>query len=111
MNLEAGHKIGPYLILGPLGTGGMGQVYRARAQRQQRAVAIKLLHGEYSMPAMRERFLREARVASGLNNPHICTIYDIGDQDGDPYLVMELLEGETLRDRIAHGGFSAEELA
>ncbi len=107
---EIGRKYGPYEILGRLGGGGMGYVFRAWDARLHREVAIKLLHTEYAMPGMRERFLREARAASALNHPHICTIFDIGEQDGDPYLVMELLEGETLRDRIHHSTLPAEEL-
>ncbi len=88
----------------------MGLVFRAWDQRLHRNVAIKLLHDNYKMPGMRERFLQEARAASGLNHPNICTIFDIGEQDGDPYLVMELLEGETLKDRIARGALMSEEI-
>ncbi len=106
---EIGRKYGPYEILGRLGGGGMGYVFRAWDARLHREVAIKLLHDEYAMPGMRERFLREARAASALNHPHICTVFDIGEQNGDPYLVMELLEGETLRDRIQHGSIPVEE--
>ena len=97
---EIGKKYGPYEILGHLGGGGMGFVYRAWDARLHREVAIKLLHSEYTMPGMRERFLREARAASALNHPNICTIFDIGEQNGEPYLVMELLEGKTLKDLI-----------
>src|SRR3984957_8894023 len=107
---EAGQRFGPYEILGRLGSGGMGLVFRAWDQRLHRNVAIKLLHDNYKMPGMRERFLQEARAASGLNHPNICTIFDIGEQDGDPYLVMELLEGETLKDRIARGALTGEEI-
>ena len=107
---EAGQRIGPYEILGRLGGGGMGLVFRAWDERLHRNVAIKLLYDNYRMPGMRERFLQEARAASGLNHPNICTIFDIGEQDGDPYLVMELLEGETLRDRIARGALKPEEI-
>src|SRR5690242_2679654 len=106
---EAGQQVGPYEILGRLGSGGMGHVFRAWDRRLHREVAVKLL-GEFKMPGMRERFLREARMTSSLNHPHICTIYDIGDQDGEPYLVMELLEGETLKERIARGSFEMEEI-
>jgi serine/threonine-protein kinase len=88
----------------------MGLVFQAWDARLHRNVAIKLLHDNYRMPGMRERFLQEARAASGLNHPNICTIFDIGEQDGDPYLVMELLEGETLKDRIARGAVKAEEI-
>ncbi len=107
---EIGRKYGPYEILGQLGGGGMGYVFRGWDARLHREVAIKLLHTEYAMPGMRERFLREARAASALNHPHICTVFDIGEQDGDPYLVMELLEGETLRDRMHHGSLPVDEL-
>jgi len=108
---EVGQMFGPYEILGRLGGGGMGLVFRAWDERLHRNVAIKLLHDNYRMPGMRERFLQEARAASGLNHPNICTIFDIGEQDGDPYLVMELLEGETLKDRIARGALTWEEIA
>jgi serine/threonine protein kinase len=97
---ETGRKLGPYEIQGRLGGGGMGHVFRAWDARLHREVAIKLLNHEYTMPGMRERFLREARAASALNHPNICTVFDIGEQDGDPYLVMELLQGENLKDRI-----------
>ncbi len=88
----------------------MGLVFRAWDERLHRKVAVKLLKDDYKMPAMRERFLQEARTASGLSHPNICTIFDIGEQDGDPYLVMELLEGETLKDKIARRALSAEEI-
>ncbi|WP_433972525.1 protein kinase domain-containing protein [Tunturiibacter lichenicola] len=107
---EAGQRFGPYEILGRLGSGGMGIVFRAWDERLHREVAVKILQDSYKMPGMRERFLQEARAASGLNHPNICTIFDIGEQDGDPYLVMELLEGETLNDRIARGALSADEI-
>ncbi|SNS77947.1 Serine/threonine protein kinase [Granulicella rosea] len=107
---EPGQRFGPYEILGRLGGGGMGLVFRAWDARLHREVAIKLLHDEFSMSGMRERFLREARAASALNHPNICTIFDIGDRDGDPYLVMELLEGETLKDRIMHKIIPVDEI-
>jgi eukaryotic-like serine/threonine-protein kinase len=88
----------------------MGLVFRAWDERLHREVAVKLLQDSYKMPGMRERFLQEARAASGLNHPNICTIFDIGEQDGDPYLVMELLEGETLKDRLARGALLADEI-
>jgi serine/threonine protein kinase/tetratricopeptide (TPR) repeat protein len=88
----------------------MGHVFSAWDSRLHREVAIKLLNHEYAMPGMRERFLREARAASALNHPNICTIFDIGEQDGDPYLVMELLHGETLRDRIVNRTIQIDEL-
>src|SRR3984885_452529 len=105
-----GQRFGPYEILGKLGGGGMGLVFRAWDERLHREVAIKLLYDDYKMPGIRERFLQEARAASALNHPNICTIFDIGEQNHNPYLVMELLEGETVRDRIARGALSAEEI-
>ena len=110
MSPEIGQRFGPYEILGKLGGGGMGLVFRAWDGRLHREVAVKLLHNDYKMPAMRERFLQEARTASGLSHPNICTIFDIGERDGDPYLVMELLVGETLKDKIARRALSAEEI-
>src|SRR5579871_4306175 len=107
---QVGQRIGPYEILGRLGSGGMGLVFSAWDARLQRDVAIKLLRDEYSSFDMRQRFLQEARAASGLNHPNICTIFDIGEQNGDPYLVMELLKGETLKDKIARRALSAEEI-
>jgi len=107
---ESGQFFGPYEILGHLGAGGMGTVLRAYDPRLHREVAIKMLRDEFEMPGMRERFLREARAASALNHPHIATIFDIGEQAGEPYMVMELLEGETVRDRIQRGGCSIEEI-
>jgi serine/threonine protein kinase/tetratricopeptide (TPR) repeat protein len=107
---EVGQRFGPYEILGRLGGGGMGLVFRAWDERLHREVAIKLLHDDYTMAGMRERFLQEARAASALNHPNICTVFDIGEQDHNPYLVMELLEGETVKDRVALGALPAEEI-
>jgi len=107
---EVGQRFGPYEILGKLGGGGMGLVFRAWDERLHREVAIKLLHDDYTISGMRERFLQEARAASALNHPNICTVFDIGEQDNNPYLVMELLEGETLKDRVARGALPAEEI-
>ena len=97
--------IGPYEVLEQLGSGGMGVVYRARDARLQRDVAIKVLPDGFLGPgtpgqATHERFLREARSASSLNHPNICTIYDVGEQDSKPYLVMELLQGRTLKEAL-----------
>ncbi len=103
-------SFGPYVVLGELGTGGMGVVYRALDTRLQRQVALKVLHRELAVSGPRERFLREARLVSSLNHPNICTIYDIGEQDGDPYLVLELLEGENLKDRMMRGPIPAEDI-
>jgi serine/threonine protein kinase/tetratricopeptide (TPR) repeat protein len=110
MTPETGQMFGPYEILGKLGSGGMGTVYRAWDERLHREVAIKLVRDGYRVPGTRERFLQEARAASRLNNPNICTIFDIGEKDGDPYLVMELLEGETLKEKIGRGALSVEEI-
>jgi len=94
-------QLGPYKIDAKLGEGGMGEVFRATDTRLHRTVAIKMLRGQGSTdPSARERFQREARAASALNHPNICTVHDIGEANGQPYLVMECLEGETLRERL-----------
>jgi len=104
MILEPGTKLGPYEILGPLGSGGMGEVYRAHDTRLGRNVAIKILPTELSADAARrQRFEREAKTISALNHPHICVLHDVGSQDGLDYLVMECLEGETLAKRLEGG--------
>jgi Tol biopolymer transport system component len=101
MTLSAGTKLGPYEIVAPLGAGGMGEVYRARDTRLGRDVAVKVLPASFAKDAERlRRFEQEARAAGALNHPNILAIYDIGVQDGAPYLVTELLEGETLRERL-----------
>src|SRR5512136_1946393 len=102
--LTSGAKLGPYEILAPLGAGGMGEVYRARDTRLRREVAIKVLPPHLAAaPEARIRFEREARTISQLNHPHICTLYDVAHQEGVSYLVMELLQGETLGARLARG--------
>jgi eukaryotic-like serine/threonine-protein kinase len=104
MTLTNGTKLGPYEIQSPLGAGGMGEVYRARDTRLGRDVAIKVLSSHLcSDPDLKARFDREAKAISALSHPHICHLYDIGSQDGTDYLVMELLEGETLADRLKEG--------
>jgi len=109
MALVAGTKLGPYEIVGPIGAGGMGQVYRGRDTRLDRSVAIKVLPPHLADdPELRRRFEREARVISSLSHPHICTLFDVGQQDGTDYLVMELLEGETLAHRLARGPMPVE---
>jgi serine/threonine protein kinase len=101
MPLTPGTHLGPYEIAAPLGAGGMGEVYRARDTRLDRTVAVKILpQGLADTPEVRQRFEREARAVSSLSHPHICTLYDVGRQDGIDYLVMEYLEGETLAARI-----------
>jgi serine/threonine protein kinase/Tol biopolymer transport system component len=101
MALTAGTKIGPYEIVSPLGAGGMGEVYRARDPRLGREVAIKVLPSSLSAdPGRLQRFEQEARSASALNHPNILVVYDVGTDNGVPYLVTELLEGETLRERL-----------
>src|SRR6187402_1034252 len=100
--LSSGARLGQYEILAPLGAGGMGDVYRARDTRLGRAVAVKLLNPELSGdPISRERFDREARSIAALTHPHICTVHDVGDHEGSAFLVMELLEGQTLAGRLA----------
>ena len=110
--LPSGARLGPYEILAPLGAGGMGDVYRARDTRLGRTVAIKLLNAELSGDAIsRERFEREARSIAALTHPHICTVHDVGDHEGNAFLVMELLEGHTLAARLARtkGGLPLDE--
>jgi eukaryotic-like serine/threonine-protein kinase len=104
MTVSPGVYFGPYEILGPLGAGGMGQVYRARDTRLDRFVALKILPPELAdHPGRRERFEREGRAISSLNHPNICAVYDVGTQDGLAFLVMEYLEGETLAHRLVRG--------
>ena len=99
--LASGTRLGPYEITAPLGVGGMGEVYRARDTRLDREVAVKVLPEAFSRDAgLRQRLDVEARAISQLSHPHICTLHDIGDQNGTTFLVMELLEGETLADRL-----------
>ncbi|MGH9368189.1 MAG: protein kinase domain-containing protein [Thermoanaerobaculia bacterium] len=107
MTLAVGTRLGPYEILSPLGAGGMGEVYRARDTRLGREVAVKVLPDEVAAdPERRRRFEGEARAASALNHPSIVTIHDIGSDGGLLYVVFELLEGETLRGKLAGGPLS-----
>jgi Tol biopolymer transport system component len=109
MGLPSGTKLGPYEIQSPLGAGGMGEVYRARDTRLDRTVAVKILPSHLSdKPDAKQRFDREARAISSLNHPNICTLYDVGQQDGMDFLVMEFLEGETLADRLMKGPLPPE---
>ena len=111
MALTSGTKLGPYEILAPLGAGGMGEVYRARDTRLDRTVAIKILPEHLSDdPMRRQRFEREAKAVSSLNHPHICTLYDIGRQDGVDFIVMEYVEGVTLGTRLEKGPLPTAEV-
>ena len=111
MALAPGTKLGPYEIQTPLGAGGMGEVYRARDTRLDRVVAVKILSAHLSdQPEAKERFEREARAISSLNHPNICQLYDVGEQDGTSYLVMEYMEGETLSERLRKGPLTFEQL-
>lgn len=104
MGLPAGTRLGPYEITTQLGAGGMGEVYRARDTRLERSVAVKILPAHLAqVPEAGERFEREARAISSLNHPNICHLHDVGSQDAIRYLVMELLEGETLSERLRRG--------
>jgi eukaryotic-like serine/threonine-protein kinase len=101
MSFSPGTKVGPYEIVGPLGAGGMGEVYRARDTRLGQDVAIKILPEKLSSdPVRKQRFEREAKTVSGLNHPNICVLHEIGSQYGVDYLVMECVEGETLAKRL-----------
>jgi serine/threonine protein kinase/Tol biopolymer transport system component len=101
MPLTTGSRLGPYDILSPLGAGGFGEVYKARDTRLDRTVAIKILPS--ADPELKARFEREAKAIAALTHPHICTLYDVGHQDGTDYLVMEYLEGETLAQQLERG--------
>src|SRR5437660_7151883 len=111
MALTSGNKLGPYEIESPLGAGGMGEVYRARDTRLDRTVAIKILSQQLSNdPVRKQRFEREAKTISSLNHPNICTLHDVGSQDGIDYLVMECVEGETLAKRLEKGALPLEQV-
>ncbi len=104
MSLNAGTRLGPYEIVAPLGAGGMGEVYRAKDTRLGREVAVKVLPQHLTAnPEIRARFEREAKTISSLNHPHICTLHDIGREGDTDYLVMELVDGETLAQRLVKG--------
>jgi Tol biopolymer transport system component len=111
MPLTPGTKLGPYEILAPLGAGGMGEVYRARDTRLGRDVAVKVLPEHLSSNSeVRARFEREAKTVSSLNHPYICTLFDIGREGDTDYLVMELVEGETLAARLTKGPLPAADV-
>ena len=104
MPLPPSTRLGPYELLAPIGAGGMGEVYKARDTRLDRTVAIKVLPGALATdPELRDRFDREARAISQLAHANICTLFDVGDQDGTAFLVMELLDGESLDARLTQG--------
>jgi Tol biopolymer transport system component len=110
MALTSGTRLGPYEIQSPLGAGGMGEVYRARDTRLGRDVAVKVLPANLSSdPSLKQRLEREAKAVSKLSHPHICTLHDIGHQDGVDFLVMELFEGETLQKRLAKGPLPSDQ--
>ena len=111
MSLAAGKRLGPYEIQAPVGAGGMGEVYRARDTRLERTVAVKVLPSHLSASSeVRQRFEREAKTISQLSHPHICALYDVGNQDGVEFLVMEYLEGETLSDRLVKGPLAFDQV-
>lgn len=111
MPLTSGARLGPYEILAPVGAGGMGEVYKALDTRLGRAVAIKVLPSNLSSNSeLRARFDREAKAISSLSHPSICTLYDVGHQQGHDFLVMEFLEGETLAERLKRGPLPIEEV-
>ena len=110
MQLEAGTRLGPYEILSSLGAGGMGEVYRAKDTKLGREVAIKLLLDEVSADSERlARFEREARVLASLNHPNVATLYGFDKEDESNFLVMELVEGKTLAERLRGGAIPTEE--
>jgi serine/threonine protein kinase len=110
VTLAAGTRLGPYEILAPIGVGGMGEVYKSRDTRLDRTVAIKILPESLAAdPQFRDRFDREARTISQLDHPHICTLYDVGEQDGTSFLVMQYLEGETLEARLKKGALPLDQ--
>jgi Tol biopolymer transport system component len=104
MSPQAGSSLGPYELIAPIGAGGMGEVWRGRDTRLDRSVAVKILPASVAQDEQfRIRFEREAKVISSLNHPHICTLFDVGHEDDSHFLVMELLEGESLADRLQKG--------
>ena len=110
MPLQPGTTLGPYSVTAKIGEGGMGEVYKATDTRLDRTVAIKVLPAHVADdPDLRQRFEREAKTISSLNHPHICTLYDIGNQDGIDFLVMEYLDGETLAQRLEKGALPLDQ--
>src|ERR1700681_3224889 len=110
MTLSPGTRLGPDEILSAIGAGGMGEVYKARDTRLDRTVAIKVLPAQLAAdPQFRDRFDREARTISALEHPHICPLYDVGEQNGTSFLVMQYLEGETLEARLKKGALPLDQ--
>jgi serine/threonine-protein kinase len=106
-----GEKLGHYTIVERIGAGGMGEVYRAHDEQLDRDVALKVLPAShFSDDTARARLLREARAAAALNHPHICTIHEVGEADGQAYIAMELIEGRPLADMIPRGGLAVEQV-
>ncbi len=111
MQLTAGDALGPYVILSPAGSGGMGEVYKARDTRLNRVVALKIIAvGQADAPGSRTRFADEARAIAALNHPHICALYDTGHALDRDFLVLEYLEGETLAQRLRRGPLRPREV-
>ena len=109
MTLAPGTRLGPYEVVGTIGAGGMGEVYRARDPKLNRFVALKILHGQFSAdPDRLARFEREAQAVAALSHPGILAIHDFGTANGVTYAVMELLEGSTLRQRVASGAMAPQ---
>src|SRR5205809_2188668 len=107
MTISSGTRLGPYEIVAPIGAGGMGEVYRARDTRLERQVAVKILPESFAdNEQFKIRFQREAKTISQLSHPHICALYDVGEN----YLVMELLDGESLADKLAKGPLPVEQV-
>jgi serine/threonine protein kinase len=108
--LVPGSRLGPYEILAAIGAGGIGEVYKARDTRLDRTVAIKILPETLAIdPQFRERFDREARTISKLDHPHICTLYDVGEERGASFLVMQFLEGDTLEARLQNAALPIDQ--
>lgn len=111
MTIVAGMRLGPYEIVAPIGAGGMGEVFRAKDTRLERDVAIKILPSDFALnPQFKARFEREAKTISQLNHPNVCTLFDVGHHDGFDFLVMELIEGESLADRLLKGRLPLEQV-
>src|SRR6188508_478845 len=110
MQLSPGSRLGPYEIVGPLGAGGMGEVYRARDTKLHRDIALKVLPADaVANPTAKARLLREARRAASLNHPSICTVHDVDESDGRLYVAMELIDGRPLADVIGKDGLPSEQ--